>query len=67
MEETDYELNIDGIVELIDQWEHHRHEDIMLYRNATYKSMITGKVSPQHHTPWKDAMDDSIESYLADK
>ncbi len=67
MNETDYELNIDGIVDLIDQWEHHRHEDIMQYRNATYKSMITGKVSPRHHTPWKDAMDDSIESYLADK
>lgn len=65
MGETDYPaLNIDGIVELIDQWEHHKAEDIMGFRNNSYKSMITGKVSPAHHTPWKDAMDDSMESYL---
>lgn len=66
MVETDYpQLDIDGIIALIDQWEHHKAEDIMGFRNNSYKSLVTGKVSPPHHTPWKDAMDDSIESYLA--
>ncbi len=66
MVETDYpQMDIDGIIELIDQWEDHKAENIMEFRNKSYKSLLTGKVSPVHHTPWKDAMDDSIESYLA--
>jgi trimethylamine monooxygenase len=23
-------------------------------------------MAPAHHTPWKDALDDSLESYLAE-
>ena len=26
--------------------------------------LITGTVAPAHHTPWKDALDDTLESYL---
>jgi trimethylamine monooxygenase len=37
----------------------------MGFRNQSYRSAITGTVSPSHHTPWKDALDDSMESYLA--
>ena len=29
-----------------------------------YTSPMTGKQAPPHHTPWKDALDDSLESYL---
>jgi len=25
---------------------------------------MTGSKAPPHHTPWKDALDDSLESYL---
>ena len=29
--------------------------------------LMTGTMSPKHHTPWKDALDDSLEAYLATK
>jgi trimethylamine monooxygenase len=28
---------------------------------------MTGTMSPPHHTPWIDALDDSLEAYLSDK
>jgi trimethylamine monooxygenase len=27
---------------------------------------MTGTLSPPHHTPWMQAMDDSLEAFLAD-
>lgn len=63
---TDYPpLNIEGMNEAFFQWKKHKKEDIMAFRNKSYRSAITGTVSPAHHTPWKDALNDSMESYLA--
>ena len=36
----------------------------MTFRDNGYKSALTGTQAPAHHTPWKDALDDSLESYL---
>ena len=36
----------------------------MEFRNHGYVSPMTGTKAPPHHTPWKDALDDSLESYL---
>jgi trimethylamine monooxygenase len=36
----------------------------MGFRNQRYRSVITGTMAPVHHTPWKDALDDSMASYL---
>jgi trimethylamine monooxygenase len=36
----------------------------MGFRNHAYRSVITGTMAPLHHTPWKDALEDSMESYL---
>ena len=47
-------------------WEHHKHDDIMGYRDNAHKSFITGNMQTVHHTKWLEAMDDSMESYLAD-
>ena len=44
----------------------HRNNDFMTYRNNCYKSPVTGTMSRLHHTPWKDAFDDSLECYLQD-
>ena len=49
------------------EWEHHKHEDIMNFRDNSYRSVMTGTMSPKHHTPWMEAMDDSMESYLEKK
>ena len=41
-----------------------RFTDIMGFRDNAYRSVITGSMAPVHHTPWKEALDDSLESYL---
>jgi trimethylamine monooxygenase len=62
---TDYPtFDIEGVNKTFMEWEHHKHDDIMAFRNHAYRSLMTGKMSPVHHTPWKDALDDSLESYL---
>lgn len=63
--ETDYpSFDVDGACEAFYQWKKHKAQDIMAFRDNSYKSVITGTMAPRHHTPWKDALDDSLESYL---
>ncbi|MEQ8666709.1 MAG: NAD(P)/FAD-dependent oxidoreductase [Rhodospirillales bacterium] len=63
--DTDYpSFDVDGACEAFFQWKKHKKENIMTFRNNCYKSVITGTMAPVHHTPWKDALDDSMESYL---
>jgi trimethylamine monooxygenase len=65
IDETDYpSFDIEGVNKTFMEWEHHKHEDIMGFRNNSYKSLITGKMSPKHHTPWIDELDDSKKAYL---
>ena len=49
------------------EWEHHKEEDIMTYRNKSFSSAVTGTVAPLHHTSWAEAMDDSKEVFLKTK
>jgi trimethylamine monooxygenase len=46
------------------EWEHHKVEDIMTYRNKSFSSPVTGSTGPVHHTPWEEAMDDSLKTFL---
>ena len=63
--DTDYpSFDVDGACEAFFKWKKHKVEDIMGFRNNSYKSVITGTMAPLHHTPWKDALDDSMEAYL---
>jgi trimethylamine monooxygenase len=63
--ETDYpSFDVDGACQAFYQWKGHKGEDIMAFRNNSYRSVITGTMAPVHHTPWKDALDDSLEAYL---
>ncbi|WP_238367286.1 NAD(P)-binding domain-containing protein [Mesobacterium pallidum] len=63
--ETDYpSFDIDGACEAFFEWKKHKAKDIMGFRNNRYKSVITGTMAPVHHTPWKDALDDSMNAYL---
>lgn len=65
VEETDYpSFDIDGACEAFFQWKKHKAQDIMGFRNNRYKSVMTGTMAPVHHTPWKDALDDSMAAYL---
>ena len=44
------------------EWEHHKVEDILTYRNKSFSSPVTGSIAPIHHTPWEKAMDDSMKT-----
>jgi trimethylamine monooxygenase len=62
---TDYpRLDVDHVAELFKEWEHHKTEGILTYRDRSYPSTITGNIAPVHHTPWIDALDDSLEAFL---
>ncbi|WP_312531753.1 NAD(P)/FAD-dependent oxidoreductase [Paracoccus sp. (in: a-proteobacteria)] len=63
--ETDYpSFDVDGACAAFFEWKEHKKDDIMGFRNKAYRSVITGTMAPIHHTPWKDALEDSMESYL---
>lgn len=63
--ETDYpDFDVDGACEAFFEWKDHKKQNIMAFRDNRYRSVITGTMAPIHHTPWKDALDDSMESYL---
>ncbi|NRP75335.1 putative monooxygenase [Ensifer psoraleae] len=65
--ETDYpSFDIDGVNRTFMEWEHHKAENIMGFRDHAYRSLMTGNLSPKHHTPWVEALDDSMEEYLRD-
>ncbi|MGR3913470.1 MAG: NAD(P)/FAD-dependent oxidoreductase [Gammaproteobacteria bacterium] len=65
LSETDYpDYDVEGVNKTFMEWERHKHEDIMGFRNNAYRSLVTGAMQPLHHTPWLEAMDDSQESYL---
>lgn len=64
--ETDYpKIDWDGVDETFIEWEHHKQENIMGYRDHSFKSLVTGTVQPPHHTLWLKAMDDSLQTYLS--
>ena len=65
MEPTDYpRLDLDHVAATFKEWEHHKAEGILTYRNRSYVSALTGRMAPVHHTPWMEAMDDSLEAFL---
>ena len=65
IELTDYpSFDVEGVNKTFMEWEHHKHDNIMGFRNNAYRSLMTGTMSPVHQTPWMEAMDDSMDSYL---
>ena len=64
-EMSDYpKIDFELIRKHFKEWEHHKVEDIMTYRNKSFSSPVTGSVAPIHHTPWASAMDDSLKTFL---
>jgi trimethylamine monooxygenase len=65
IEATDYpSFDVDGVNKTFMDWEHHKLDNIMGFRDNAYHSLMTGTMSPVHHTPWLEAMDDSMAAYL---
>lgn len=67
IERTDYpDFDLERVAEMFKQWLLDKEEDILRYRDKTYRSVITGTMATVHHTAWIDELDDSLERYLAD-
>lgn len=65
IDQTDYpSFDIEGVNQLFLEWEGHKHDDIMGFRDNCYRSVMTGNMSPKHHTKWTEALDDSMACYL---
>ena len=65
IDETDYpDFDVEGVNKTFMEWEHHKHENIMGFRNNAYRSLMTGNMQPKHHTTWLQEMDDSMKTYL---
>ena len=65
IDETDYpSFDVEGANQAFFEWKKNKKKDIMTFRNLSHKSVMTGKQSPPHHTPWKDCLDDSMKDYL---
>jgi trimethylamine monooxygenase len=57
-------FDADMAARLFKEWEHHKEESILGYRNHAFASPCTGTMAPVHHTPWLEALDDSLKTFL---
>ena len=48
------------------EWEYDKMADILGYRDKSFCSPVTGVASPVHHTPWWEAFDDSMATFMGD-
>jgi trimethylamine monooxygenase len=65
VKDIDYpNLDLDMAARLFKEWEHHKEESILGYRNHAFASPCTGTMAPMHHTEWFKAMDDSLKAFL---
>ncbi len=62
---TDYpDFNVEKVGEMFKQWLQDKEDNILTYRDKTFRSVLTGTMAEEHHTEWMDEMDDSLERYL---
>ncbi|MGB7244091.1 MAG: NAD(P)/FAD-dependent oxidoreductase [Sulfitobacter sp.] len=65
IDETDYpSFDVEAACKVFKEWKGHKYQGIMTFRDNSYTSVITGTLAPNHHTPWREALDDSLEVYL---
>jgi trimethylamine monooxygenase len=67
VKDTDYpDFDIDLTVQQWKEWEHDKVESIIGYRNKSFVSPVTGTRAPDMATPWYQAMDDSMGTFMKD-
>ncbi len=68
IDETDYpNFDIEVANQAFYAWKKDKKKNIMTFRDHGYISPMTGTQAPAHHTPWIDALDDSLAAYLKSK
>ncbi|MFC4224217.1 NAD(P)-binding domain-containing protein [Lysinibacter cavernae] len=64
---TDYPMfDLDRVVDIFLAWKKDKVSNILGYRDGSYQSVMTGTIAVQHHTPWIEEFDDSLERYLSE-
>ena len=58
-----YQVEVD-VGELFHEWERHKREDILTYRDQRFVSHFTGQRGPAHRLPWLRCFDDSLEAFI---
>lgn len=62
---SDYpDFNVDEVGVMFKEWLKDKDENILTYRDKTFRSVVTGTMAETHHTEWMDELDDSKERYL---
>lgn len=65
LKDVDYpKFGLDHAADMFKEWEHHKEESILGYRDKSFPSPCTGTMGAMHHTAWFKAMDDSMASFL---
>jgi len=68
IDRTDYpDFKPEVVAEMFKEWKHHKEDDVLTYRDHSFPSTLTGTMAPAHHTPWMQALDDSLEAFLKNK
>ena len=63
---TDYpDFPIEKQAELLKQWLLDKKENIMEFRNKSYRSTITGTMAAELPKPWLAIKDDSLEGFMS--
>lgn len=63
---SDYpKFDIDLTVQEFKEWKKDKEKSIVTYRDKAFQSPVTGTTAPVHRTPWWEAMDDSMATFLA--
>ncbi len=62
---VDYSLDWDLAAQNFKDWEHHKEESIIGYRDKAFRSPVTHAHAPTHHTAWWEEMNDSTEIFLS--
>lgn len=57
-------FNLDKVAAMLKEWLQDKDENILTYRDKTYRSVVTGTMAEEHHTDWMEELDDSKERYL---
>lgn len=66
IEQTDYPMfDLDEVTATFMAWKKDKKKNILTYRDKAYRSVMTGTMALEHHTPWLSELDDSLERYLA--
>ena len=62
---TDYpDFDIPATAKAFKSWKKNKSSGITSYRDQRHTSAVTGNEQPVHHTPWWQALDDTMETYL---